>query len=75
MHSCDNAADQSAVWQCSVIYFCTVLPTQLCCMFVPLLLPTAGTKAQCNSAAEIAYMSAAEHEDAVTLKLAVGWIP
>ncbi len=44
-------------------------------MSVPLLLPTAGTKAQCNPAAGIPYMSAAEREDSLTSKLAVGWIP
>ncbi len=70
-----SAAEQSAVWQCSVICFYTVLPTQLCCMSMPLLLPTAGAKASCNPAAGIAYMSAAELEDALTSKLAVGWIP
>ncbi len=41
-------------------------------MSMPLLLPTAVALAQCNPAAGIAYMSAAEHEDALTSKLAVG---
>ena len=44
-------------------------------MSMLLLLPATGAKTQRNPAAGIAYMSAAEHEDALTSKLAVGWIP